>query len=235
MIKKSILLLILIFILIFNFIFLKKEKIESIDNIRKSIVLIKVEYSINKKLFLTNAGTGVVVFNNESGSFILTAAHIYKQDNLLSTFFDIGIYVKEENNNHEAKILHINMVSDLMLLYIPNKIQNLSFYERKPNLGQKLINLGFPQGGKFGIIYAEGLLSSEDYHCSLMKLSGLCYMTNIDVGAGSSGSPILTENGKILGIVLAYTSAKPYLSIFIGIDSIRGFFYEAKEALENVK
>lgn len=138
------------------------------------------------------SGTGFLVDVNNN--YIITNAHVALEaknelivENKKGEQFAVdAVYVDKER---DIAILRINDKSFKKLAPIPFQI-------RKSNaqLGEQIYMLGFP---KQEIVYDEGYVSARNGH----NLDTLYCQLSTTANAGSSGAPVITKNGDLIGVL----------------------------------
>jgi S1-C subfamily serine protease len=146
---------------------------------------------------LLGNGSGAAI--TDQGVFI-TNHHVVDQCSALAVKYNglIGL----------AEVISINKELDFALLKVDAPSPYYARFDgSKYALGETLYAAGFPMIGMFGedLKLSRGLLMSarDDKRGDLP--SGIL-LTDIPVGNGSSGGPVLTEAGLLRGIVVAFWS-----------------------------
>ena len=137
------------------------------------------------------AGSGFALTND---GYIVTNFHVTDDAD--------SIYIQTRNGHYyKAHVFATNPKSDLAIL----KIEDKSFrfakgelpYTLEPSkvaLGSKVFTLGFPQNE---IVYNQGYISSRNgYQGDSMQ-----YRLEIAASPGQSGSPVVDDEGNIVGIL----------------------------------
>lgn len=140
----------------------------------------------------TFRATGFLIDGNNN--FIVTNAHVIKEaKNQLIV----------ENNKGEqfvARSIYVNPATDIAILKVTDndfkKLPPIPYSIRKSNakLGEQVFMLGYP---KQEIVYGEGYISAKNGY---MMDTIYCQLST-SANEGNSGSPVITKNGELLGII----------------------------------
>lgn len=144
------------------------------------------------------SGSGFLVeYDNEGGMFAITAAHSCK-----SPYVD-GISLIEATSydgvKRDAYVVKSVPEFDICILHIP-KINHpvLTISQEPPRVGDAVFTVSAP----LGVFSAGALLMFKGYYSGLLSENIAGY--TVPTAPGSSGSPILNQEGKVIGM----TSAK---------------------------
>lgn len=133
-------------------------------------------------------GNGVVIGTD---GLILTAAH------LLRGAGQVTVYLPGK----EAligKLVRLFPAQDMALLYVKGpKLPCIPIAQRLPTVGSQVFILAFQPKGRLG----EVLFETEVERLVSVSGKGLFIQTNLNLPAGNSGSPILNEQGELVGII----------------------------------
>lgn len=208
----------ILFILIFNFcfaflIYAGDASLEMVDRVKKSIVTINTKVSLSAYGF-TGSWTGTGFIANKDLGLLVTNRHIVGPGSIRNLF--VTFYNGEQT---EAKLLYYGIYEDLAILKVDSKaIPEDTIEIRMSNeaikQNQPIMIIGNNEGQDFS--FHSGYISN------LYAIEGdmpqHSYIINLNVAGGSSGSPILNENGEMIGI--NYGGNKTY-SIALKGDYIR--------------
>jgi S1-C subfamily serine protease len=180
-----------------------------------------------KKTYQSSASS-FLIRNNGNKSYLLTAAHVCHTDygrlHLLPNF-----QVKEDfyGINHEMKkfnykVHKLDLKNDLCLV-VSERIGSRPYRiaVRTPSLGRLIYNIAAPMGiyEKGVVPLFKGFYSGESYEKSVYSLPA---------AGGSSGSPILNNDGEVIGVVSAVTREFNQIVISPTLKQIRRFVYSEK-------
>ena len=165
-----------------------------------------------QKAVMQYVSSGAYVFHSEVSqgtSYVLTAGHSCESKFPKSQMID-GFRVENKGSkfktvdlngfHHEAKVILVNRRFDLCLLQVSNILTNppiLELAEKEPKRGETVINMAAPHGLFWSgtVLIFKGQFSG--YHDR-----GYSVYT-IPTKPGSSGSPIINRNNKLVGVIFA--------------------------------
>jgi S1-C subfamily serine protease len=134
-------------------------------------------------------GTGFLV---DGKGYLLTNAHVVKNATVVEVQNTLGEY--------QARIIQLDRQADLALL----KIVDTSYHafnglpygisKTGADLGEELFTLGYPRPE---IVYGKGYLSAE----TGFQGDTLNFQLTIAANPGNSGTPVLNNDGEVIGIV----------------------------------
>ncbi len=160
-------------------------------NLSDAVGLLRVTHS--KDASINGYGTGFLVSPN---GLMITAYHVVEYGNLFSFRLD------NNDTEYEATLLGFDKENDIAVLTLPKRTDYpyLDICEKDYELtrGLDLDSIGYPHGEDFGkeITISSGKISA------LRDQNRYIQFTN-PVTHGNSGGPLtLSENGKVIGIVL---------------------------------
>jgi len=151
--------------------------------------ILKVE-TFDKNNTPLNSGTGFFINPNGKG---ISNLHVFR---------DAFSYYVTTSQGIKYKIDSLWVIADtidLVLFSIENKdISNLPFLKidnKLPLIGDNVFTIGNPIGLDFSI--SSGIISSIRNH----PRYGVVYQTNTPISPGNSGSPLLTTQGSVIGVI----------------------------------
>jgi len=165
-----------------------------------------------QKAVMQYVSSGSYVFHSEVSqgiSYVLTAGHSCESKFPKSQIIE-GFRVENKGSKfkavdlngfqHEAKVILINKRFDLCLLRVSNVLSNppvLSLADKEPQRGETVTNMAAPHGLFWSgtVLIFKGQFSG--YHDR-----GYSVYT-IPTKPGSSGSPIIDKNNKLVGVIFA--------------------------------
>ena len=216
------------------------------DEIMKSnIVVVKYEEKVNGNVTSFSYGigsSGVVFASDEDRYYALTAYHVVKNSDMAeyiivpygaptleeyrensNTHISAGMYYEKFS---KAKVEFADESYDLAVISFESdeEINVLQLSETNPGYNEKIMVIGNPEGERF--LKSYGRIKSKDYFV-FDSGDGLpptkVYKHNAYENHGSSGSVVLNEDMKIVGI-----------NIGGGTDSLGRFKYGAMVTCEQV-
>ena len=187
----------------------------------------------------TSVGSGVVVFSSQKQNvtFILTASHvcyepIHRRILNKSRSRAIRLYIRNHKGiMKESEIVAINVnipkEADLCILKVEDMfLPRVSFSKKQPKIGDIVYNIAAP-GGVYhppAVPIFKGIFSGQVKEGN--KMFPKCAMATVASSGGSSGSPLLNKDMKIVGIVFASVLALNQISLITD-------YLETKEFLIN--
>ena len=185
-----------------------------------------------QKAVLRYVSSGAYVFHSEVSqgtSYVLTAGHscqskIPKEQNIDgfkvinkgSTFKAIDL----NGFQHEAEVVNINTRFDLCLLRVSNVITNppvLEVADKEPRRGETVVNMAAPHG-----LFWPGTVLIFKGQFSGYHNRGFSVYT-IPTKPGSSGSPILNSDNKLVGVIFAGYSMMENIGLSSPLVAIKVF------------
>jgi serine protease Do len=199
---------------------------ESIKRDIKDIKLGLAEVKSKSTIQANTHGTGFII--NENG-YILTNHHVIKNAK------DIYVY-NEKYGDIPATLVLDDEGNDLAVLKIAdtsfksvNKIP-YSFKSIDVNLAQRVYTLGYCRPPY--LTYNEGFVSSKAANATLHNDKN--FLLSLQVDAGNSGSPILNNNGDIIGIVSAKEKAENGFTLAVKTIAVKNII-DALQTQSKVK
>jgi len=206
---------------------------------RESFVKIEVSLIVKDKenpeagaMHLGKAvASGAIVRKTSKGAYVLTAEHVcrvetpiflvdpkfsvsgeFKALDIDNKVYDAVVY--KESDKIDACILFVKLLEDRPALKLKNK---------PPEIGDKVYNVAAPAGffGEQMVPIFEGRYSGAyDQH----------YIYTIPAMGGSSGSPVVDENGNLIGMIFAVHRQFPMISFSPSTEALYDFIKDIKKA-----
>ena len=166
--------------------------------------------------------TGFLIDVNNN--LIVTNAHVVKEArNRL-------VIENKKGQQFIAEAIYVNAATDIAILKVRDntfkKLTAIPFSIRKTNaeLGEQVFMLGFP---KQEIVYGEGYISAKNGY----KMDTIYCQLSTSANEGNSGSPVITKNGELVGIITSMeTNAE---GVVFAIKSAN--IYRAVEEVKKMK
>ncbi len=187
-----------------------------------------------------SSGTGfaVVTTKEKNKTHIITAAHVCSAGmappvNLFELFvngleiteYERKIYVDDGVSQIQAKVLAADFKHDTCLLEINVDVKKeFEISDTYLTYSEKVYNIGAPAGfyepgakyyseGHYtGVVYTESMFSDEPY---------LQQVFSIPAVGGLSGSPLINEEGRIIGMIHSVRMDYPYITFSCTIDNLK--------------
>jgi serine protease Do len=170
---------------------------DSFENRLKKIQTEVADIKKNTKSGLTSYTNGTSFIVNENG-YLLTNQHVIKGAKQVyvynEKYGDLAASVILEDADNDLAILKIVDTSFKALDKVPYTFKNVDV-----SLAQKVYTMGYCRPPY--ITYNEGFVSSKAANATYNNTNN--FLLTLQVDGGNSGSPILNENGDIIGIVSA--------------------------------
>jgi serine protease Do len=136
--------------------------------------------------------TGFMI--DATNNYIVTNAHVVNEakNNL--------IVENNKGQQYDAKAIYIDSDKDLAIIKITDssfkKLGAVPYSIKKTSadLGESIFLMGFP---KQEIVYGEGYVSAKNGY----QMDPVYCQINTTANEGNSGSPVITKNGELIGIV----------------------------------
>jgi len=177
--------------------FLKIEKVLNVESCNPE------SPSECERSTLKSSGSGFVVANDNHGAFIMTAAHVCDDNDvvamlkargykLLSQAFQV---LDIDGYKYNAITLEMNHELDMCMAYIPGLYKpSVQVAWDRPSPGDYVVNVTAPVG-----FFGENMIPILTGHYS-GDIDGRSIYTVPAVG-GSSGSPVFNSRGQLVGMI----------------------------------
>lgn len=129
--------------------------------------------------------TGIIVTNNH----VVAGAAL------------IDVYFSDDETPHRARLLGVSECSDVAVIKIDGKdLPYLEWYEGDVKLGMNVYSLGYPLGDP-EYTQHQGTISKRSSTPMLSKTDvSEAFEHDAIINPGSSGGPLVTDDGKVVGI-----------------------------------
>lgn len=148
-------------------------------------------------------GSGFFIRND---GHILTNAHVVNKAKKITVITDNG-------KTYEAKIIGIDVPSDLAVLKIggmlknnqPETFKNIKFGNAdNARIGDKVLTFGNPYG--LGVSVSQGIISAKSRNIGLNEQQYI--QTDAAINQGNSGGPMFNLDGEVIGVNAAIFTTK---------------------------
>jgi hypothetical protein len=200
--------------------FVKIEKVIHVSN------CVEGQCSVER---LLTTGSGAVIKNNEFGSLVLTAAHVCESSRYRpGPGIQIEIEVLDlEMKRYGARIVTMDHEIDTCSLFVIGLDKPpLEMYYGHYEEGTRVYNVAAPVGimNKNMVPLLNGFyLGLEGKYRALYSVPAI---------GGSSGSPIVTKDGKLVGMVHSVNILFPMITVSPPLESLKKFIFESEKTLQ---
>ena len=212
--------------------FVKIEK--KITLKRCQIIDVKKNNKITKeRVCLTKAfsssASGSVVRRAPNGAFVLTAAHVCREDYLRS-MPNITVEKNEfkvltlDMRAFPVKVLEMDVPSDICLVWVLGlDLKEIKMAEEGPKHGELVYNVAAPMG-----IFARNVVPVFSGYFSGQRGEAALY--SIPAIGGSSGSPVVNQDGELVGLIHSAFVGFPNLSLSPTFKNLMSFIEKSIKA-----
>jgi len=172
---------------------------------------------------ISGTGSGVVVGERDGKSLVVTAGHVCAGgSDMVPMIQNLNVQYHIELETGFGKpgigtILSIDMINDLCLLISDTYLgPALPIYEGEPSLHEKVYNMASP----LGLAVPVAVPVFDGYFTG--QVSSL-YIFTIPAAPGSSGSPVMNEDGEVLSIINAAAVSFDEYAIGCKTQALRNF------------
>ncbi|MCW7473253.1 serine protease [Leptospira levettii] len=221
---------ILFFLTLFSFRMSAESNSQSIDELRKSVVQIRV-FSQSKDPYSpwmssgisASTGSGFIISKNR----ILTNAHVVSNAKFIET---------QRNNQtewFEVKVLYIAHDCDLAILEVPDQNFYTDSMELElgglPELASPVDIIGYPIGGS-KISVSRGIVSriEQSSYAHSQIDSHLVVQVDAAINPGNSGGPAF-QNGKVVGVAFQASTKGENIGYIIPTNVIQHFLKDIED------
>tara|TARA_B100000214_G_scaffold351423_1_gene305817 strand:- start:206 stop:1018 length:813 start_codon:yes stop_codon:yes gene_type:complete len=189
-----------------------------------------------QKAVMQYVSSGAYVFHSEVSqgtSYVLTAGHSCESKIPKTQMVD-GFRIENKGSKfktvdlngfkHEAIVIMVNRRFDLCLLQVSNVLMNppvLELAKKEPKRGETVTNMAAPHG-----LFWPGTVLVFKGQFSGYHDKGYSVYT-IPTKPGSSGSPILNKENKLIGVIFAGYSMMENIGLSSPLVAIRVFLKKA--------
>ena len=204
-----------------------------IEETTKSIVGISKLKNAGKSILSTSneaelgLGTGIIVAEN---GYILSNAHVTGER------YSKCYITLENGQNYEGKVMWSDENLDLSITKIEAK--NLSYAtlgdSSKIRVGETVYAIGNPIGFEFRRTVTSGIISAKNRSIKIEEENNQTYMsdliqTDATINPGNSGGPLITPNGKVIGINTVKISTAEGIGFAIPINVVKTIIESYKQ------
>ncbi|MFF0434771.1 MarP family serine protease [Streptomyces sp. NPDC004327] len=195
------------------------------DRARRSIVkVVGTAPSCGKVL----EGTGFVFADRR----VMTNAHV------VGGVDEPTVQIGGEGKLHDAKVVLYDWKRDIAVLDVPDlDARPLQFTDHDASSGDNAIVAGFPENGSYDVRSARvrGRIAANGpdiYHRGEVRRD--VYSLYTTVRQGNSGGPLLTEDGKVSGVIFARSLDDASTGYALTVDEIQHDIAQGRAANQQV-
>ena len=172
----------------------------------------------------SGTGSGAVIKSVKGGGYVLTAAHVclpgvfeYKKPEPYDiALIEISV-LDGDNNFYDAEIYGFEIRNDMCLLFVTDLDRPaLKIAKKAPRRQDIAVNVAAPLG-----MFGEDLMPYfEGHYLGTMYMSWFDVMESrrmaiysIPAAGGSSGSPVLDQRGRLIGMIHSVFPSMHHLSL----------------------
>lgn len=198
-----------------------KIKQESLNYLSETVVKanVKIEVTSTSGQIRGN-GSGTIITESQGYYYVITNHHVVYPDS--DNTFNYKI-IDIDNNDYVATITDISLEKDLAILRFSkiNSLEVVKISSKTLKEGNTVFTISNPEGKRN--IITTGKISSISI---VNETKGKFIFHTAPISKGSSGSMLLNEDGKLIGLntwVTDQGSEEKELSIAISLDTIKEF------------
>ncbi|MFI8517749.1 MarP family serine protease [Streptomyces sp. NPDC085481] len=173
-------------------------------------------------------GTGFVFADRR----VMTNAHV------VGGVDEPTVQIGGEGKLYDAKVVLYDWKRDIAVLDVPDlDVKPLQFTEDDARSGDNAIVAGFPENGSYDVRSARvrGRISASGpdiYHRGEVRRD--VYSLYATVRQGNSGGPLLTEDGKVYGVIFARSLDDANTGYALTVDEIQDDIAQGRTANQQV-
>ena len=177
---------------------------------------------------MLSTGSGAVVGKHKLGSLVLTAAHVcevdprrYPTGSILGseiTVLDIRL------KRYQARIINMDHEMDACILTVIGLSKDVIPVRKGPyHPGTKVYNVAAP----IGIMNNNLVPLLDGYYVGDEGNHRALY--TIPAAGGSSGSPIIDEDGRLVGMIHSVNTLFPMITVSPTLEDLKKFIWESEK------
>jgi S1-C subfamily serine protease len=170
--------------------------------------------------------SGVVVQNTMRGAYVLTAAHVCDESDVISKWGDnaeikFNFHVVTLNEDKKSvEIVAFDNKHDVCIVWVKDLfLQPVTLAPRAPEPGDTILNIAAPLG-----VFAKNMVPIfQGFYNGIDENQRAVY--SLPAFGGSSGSPIFNERGELIGMVHSTLRYFNHIALSPNYNFLREFMY----------
>lgn len=156
----------------------------------------------------------------EGSGFVYAPEHVLTNAHVVAG--TKGVAIEVGGSRHTGRVVVYDPERDLAVLYIPGLTAPvLRFAEREAATNADAIVLGYPLDGPYNAQGARirdvGAITGPDIY-NAEKVTREVYTIRALVRSGNSGGPLITTDGRVLGVIFAAAADDPNTGFAVTVD-----------------
>lgn len=164
---------------------------EVVENVKSAVVGISANLSGGYSV-----GSGVAIADN---GYILTNHHVVENSNSIMVYF-------ADMTQSSAKLIWTDSALDMAIIKSAKSLPYLECGNSKDlKVGEEVLAIGTPLTLQFKHTVTKGIVSALNRTLEVDSMGGASYLQNLiqhdaSINPGNSGGPLISLNGKVVGI-----------------------------------
>ncbi|BAU84312.1 serine protease [Streptomyces laurentii] len=174
----------------------------------------------------------------EGTGFVFSDRRVMTNAHVVGGVDEPTVQIGGEGKLYDAKVVLYDWQRDIAVLDVPElDAKPLEFTDDDARSGDDAIVAGFPENGDYDVRSARvrGRISADGpdiYHRGEVRRN--VYSLYTTVRQGNSGGPLLTEDGKVYGVIFARSLDDAQTGYALTADEIRGDIDRGRTAVQQV-
>lgn len=170
----------------------------------------------------SSIGSAFVAHSGKGYSLLVTARHVVHGETFVG--------VVKHDTPVGALVVVTDPKTDLAILLVPLQWPAATIAPQPPTQGTPVLGLGPTPA--FGNAITHGFIASQPGPCSEKDNLNSCILADLPIGPGFSGSPVVDQYGQVVGVVSAYSRARPHWAFLIGTKAIHALLAKAVASIK---
>ncbi len=182
---------------------------------------------------LGSSGSGAVVKTNFWGAYVLTAAHVCDDSDVITQIKLITpnakikasfVVVTLDGQRLPVKIIDMDFKNDMCMLWVDNLFEPaLTISPSHPVPGDKVYNMAAPLG-----VHSKNMVPIFSGYYNGIDARNIAFYS-IPAFGGSSGSPIVNHQGELIGMIHSTLRFFPEIALSPNYKAMRAFINRSIE------